>query len=38
MSPDRKTLAVLTYGSVLFYRRQEGETWADAVSPPARNP
>ncbi len=34
MSPDRKTLAVLTYGSVLFYRRQEGETWADAVSHP----
>lgn len=34
ISPDRHTLAVLTYGSVLFYRRQEGETWADAVAHP----
>lgn len=34
VSPDRSTLAVLTYGSVLFYRRAEGEDWADAVSRP----
>lgn len=34
ISPDRRTLAVLTYGSVLFYRRNDGETWADAVSHP----
>lgn len=32
ISPDRRTLAVLTYGSVLFYRRGEGESWADAVT------
>lgn len=32
VSPDRRTLAVLTYGSVLFYRRAEGEDWSDAVS------
>jgi len=32
VSPDRSTLAVLTYGSVLFYRRAEAEDWADAVS------
>ena len=35
LSPDRSTLAVLTYGSVLFYRRKADETWADAV---ARDP
>lgn len=34
ISPDRRTLAVLTYGSVLFYRRAEGQSWADAVSSP----
>ncbi|MCO5054933.1 hypothetical protein [Thermomonas sp.] len=34
ISPDRSTLAVLTYGSVLFYRRADGEDWADAVSHP----
>ncbi len=32
LSPDRSTLAVLTYGSVLFYRRSEGQDWADAVA------
>ncbi|MFN3702316.1 hypothetical protein [Thermomonas sp.] len=32
ISPDRRTLAVLTYGSVLFYRREEGQGWADAVA------
>ena len=32
LSPDRQTLAVLTYGSVLFYRRKVDETWADAVA------
>lgn len=35
VSPDGRTLAVLTYGSVLFYRRQAGENWAAAV---ARDP
>ncbi len=34
ISPDRATLAVLTYGSVLFYRRAPNEDWADAVSHP----
>lgn len=32
ISPDARTLAVLTYGSVLFYRRQPGQDWAEAVS------
>lgn len=32
VSPDGSTLAVLTYGSVLFYRREAGEGWAAAVS------
>lgn len=32
LSPDRKTLAVLTYGSVIFYRRGGDENWADAVA------
>ena len=32
VSPDGRTLAVLTYGSVLFYRRQAGEDWAAAVA------
>ena len=34
LSPDRATLAVLTYGSVLFYRRAGDETWAEAVARP----
>ncbi len=32
LSPDGQTLAVLTYGSVLFYRRAAGEAWGPAVS------
>lgn len=32
LSPDGQTLAVLTYGSVLFYRRTAGETWGPAVA------
>lgn len=32
IAPDRSSLAVLTYGSVLFYRRDEGESWADATA------
>lgn len=32
ISPDRHTLAVLTYGSVLFYRRNDGERWPEAVA------
>ncbi|WP_374249003.1 hypothetical protein [Thermomonas sp.] len=32
ISPDRSTLAVLTYGSVLFYHRADGEDWAGAVA------
>lgn len=32
IAPDRRTLAVLTYGSVLFYRRGDGETWANATA------
>ena len=35
LSPDGQTLAVLTYGSVLFYRREAGEDWGAAV---ARDP
>ncbi len=35
VSPDGRTLAVLTYGSVLFYQREPGEVWAAAV---ARDP
>jgi hypothetical protein len=36
LSPDGRTLAVLTYGSVLFYRRAAGEPWGEAVGrPPA---
>ena len=34
LSPDRTILAVLTYGSVLFYRRDGDKTWADAVASP----
>ena len=32
LSPDGRTLAVLTYGSVLFYRRTPGEDWRIAVA------
>lgn len=32
LSPDGLTLAVLTYGSVLFYRRTPGEDWSTAVA------
>lgn len=32
ISPDGRTLAVLTYGSVLFYRRTPGEDWGIAVA------
>ena len=32
LSPDGRTLAVLTYGSVLFYRRQPGEDWGEVVA------
>ena len=35
ISPDGRTLAVLTYGSVLFYQREKGEDWGAAV---ARDP
>jgi hypothetical protein len=34
ISPDGRTLAALTYGSVLFYRREAGEDWAAAVARP----
>lgn len=34
ISPDRRTLAVLTYGSVMFYRRNDDQGWADAVANP----
>lgn len=32
LSPDGRTLAVLTYGSVLFYRLSPGEEWGRAVA------
>ena len=32
IAPNRRILAVLTYGSVLFYRRGEGESWAAATA------
>ncbi len=32
LSPDGRTLAVLTYGSVLFYRRTPGQDWGEAVA------
>lgn len=32
IAPDRRSLAVLTYGSVLFYRRSESQNWADATA------
>ncbi len=32
LSPDGRNLAVLTYGSVLFYRRSQGEEWGRAVA------
>ncbi len=34
LSPDGRTLAVLTYGSVLFYRRSADEDWGEAVARP----
>ena len=34
LSPDGRTLAVLTYGSVLFYRRKAHEDWGEAVARP----
>lgn len=34
LSPDGSTLAVLTYGSVLFYRREGQEDWPEAVARP----
>ena len=34
ISPDGRTLAVLTYGSVLFYRREPDRDWAAAVAQP----
>ena len=32
LSPDGRTLAVLTYQDVLFYPRKAGESWAQAVA------
>ena len=32
LSPDGRTLAVLTYGSVLFYRRAPGQDWGEAIA------
>lgn len=32
IAPDRRSLAVLTYGSVLFYRRDPDQSWADATA------
>ncbi|MFT3896593.1 MAG: hypothetical protein QM719_02700 [Thermomonas sp.] len=32
LSPDGRTLAVLTYQDVLFYPRRQGESWAQAVA------
>ncbi|WP_240099602.1 hypothetical protein [Thermomonas flagellata] len=32
LAPDGRTLAVLTYANVLFYRRAEGEDWGRAVA------
>lgn len=34
LSPDRLSLAVLTYGSVLFYHRESDQDWAEAVARP----
>jgi hypothetical protein len=34
LSPDGRNLAVLTYGSVLFYRRSDGQDWGEAVAEP----
>jgi len=34
ISPDGRMLAVLTYGSVLFYRRQPDQDWSEAVARP----
>src|SRR6185312_15027410 len=32
LSPDGRSLAVLTYQDVLFYPRKAGESWAKAVA------
>ena len=32
ISPDDRTLAVMTYRNLLLYRRSEGQSWAQAVS------
>lgn len=36
ISPDRATLAVMTYRYLLLYPRSEGRDWADAVARPPR--
>lgn len=36
LSPDGRTLAVLTYGSVLFYRRGADQDWGEAVAAPPK--
>jgi len=32
LSPDRRTLAVMTYRHLLLYHRREGQDWANAVA------
>ena len=34
ISDDNSMAVVLTYGGVFLYRRNEGETWADALQRP----
>jgi hypothetical protein len=36
LSPDGRTLAVMSYRNLLLYPRAEGENWADAVARPPR--
>ena len=36
LSPDGRTLAVMTYQELLFYRHEPGEDWAKTVSRPAQ--
>lgn len=36
LSPDRATLAVMSYRHLLLYSRSEGQNWADAVASPPR--
>lgn len=36
VSPDGRTLAVLTYSNVLLYRREGASTWGEAVAKPPR--